>query len=401
MYRPIGKRKRFQMFMLITLLAWATQTLVHQWSRGAEVPPEPVERFVPGEGRGAVTLELRAESTVHGVEVRLKQVCRWSDADAAFFAPLADLVIARGKAGASFESVSLSQVRQTLHDAGVNLANVRFAGPTGCTVARSDVKYDEHSALQEWIDARQGKAQATPAGETPATAPAAHVTPRAATAPTSAPAARTLRDLLVADASSRLNVPVEQLQVNFNPADDKMLALAEPQFKFNLDPRRVHDLGDVGWEVQIVTDTGSKKVSISADVRAWQKQLVVNRPLAFHQVIREGDTTERKALVDRLPDDPLLTLSQAVGQQAARDLKPGTVLTSRLVDPVPLVKSGQFVTVSLAQGRIRVKTVGRAMDTGAFGETVRVRNESTNDVYDVVITGPQEATMNPTAANAE
>ena len=80
---------------------------------------------------------------------------------------------------------------------------------------------------------------------------------------------------------------------------------------------------------------------------------------------------------DRLPDEPLLTIEQAVGQQAARDLKPGTILTARMVDPVQLIKTGQFVTITLSQGNIRVKTVVRAMESGSYGQTVRVKNEST------------------------
>ena len=43
--------------------------------------------------RPAGTLELRQEATIYGPDVTLKQVCRWSDADAAVFTPIADLTL--------------------------------------------------------------------------------------------------------------------------------------------------------------------------------------------------------------------------------------------------------------------------------------------------------------------
>src|SRR6185437_5546551 len=235
--RPISNRKKVQFFVALTILAWATQTLLHQWAHGEDIPDAvPSERFVPSTARTAAgaTLEIKAESTVHGGEIKLRQIARWADADAKFFAPLADLTVARIQGDAPFYSVSLDELRQTLHDAGVNLGIVRFAGSTSCTVARSDVKYDETAALQQWVDAKHGKPRSTSAVDTsakliatnPPTTEQATIAKSAAESPV-----HTLRDLITADASVRLNVPVDQLQMNFNPADDKLLNLSEPQFK--------------------------------------------------------------------------------------------------------------------------------------------------------------------------
>src|SRR3954468_18148493 len=78
--RPLGTRKKVQILVALTILAWATQTLMHQWGFGAEVPaggpapaalaPEvilPAEKFLPGpRAVGGGTLELRGEATVVG-----------------------------------------------------------------------------------------------------------------------------------------------------------------------------------------------------------------------------------------------------------------------------------------------------------------------------------------------
>lgn len=429
--RPISMRKKVQLMVALTILAWATQTLFHQWgfgqdaaaaTAGSGTQPRSVaqEKFVPGTARFAAgaTLELRGEATVYGPEVKLKQVCRWSARDNGVFAPICDLVLARIPTQSPFQAVTLEQVRTTLHDAGVNLAVVKFSGPTSCTVSRSDVKFDEQEALLKWAKAKGGVSAGDDAlladqdpefdaGAKLSPAPAPSITPvgdavAGEEVSQEASSVRTLRDVLIDDLSVRLRVPVDQLQLTFDPRDEQALRLAEPAFKFNVEPRRVRNLGAVAWDVQIVTDAGkSRKMAVSATARAWQRQVVLGKPLAFKQVIRDGDVSEHRILVDGLIDEPLLARKQVVGQQAARPLSAGTVMTARTVQAVPLARTGQFITVTLSRGGVRVKTVGRAMGEGSYGQTIKVKNEATRDVYEVVLTGPQEGTMGPAIDDAK
>jgi flagella basal body P-ring formation protein FlgA len=157
----------------------------------------------------------------------------------------------------------------------------------------------------------------------------------------------------------------------------------------------------VEWNVLVVTEAGNKKIPILATARAWQMQVVLVRPIAFKQVIQKDDVVQKRVLVDHLSDDILLTLAQSVGQESARELKPGTIMTARMVNPVDLAKPGQFVTVTMASGNVRIKTVGRAMEAGTYGQTIKVKNEATDATYEVVLTAPQEGTVSPPRANAE
>jgi flagella basal body P-ring formation protein FlgA len=71
------------------------------------------------------------------------------------------------------------------------------------------------------------------------------------------------------------------------------------------------------------------------------------------------------------------------------------VLTARLVEPLPLARLGQFVSVTLNQGGIRIRTTARAMESGSFGQTIRLKNEDTQDIFQATLTGPQEASIGP------
>ncbi len=425
--RPLSARKKVQLLVLLTILAWATQTLFHQWGYCAPAAApaderagsDSSEKFVPADGAPAsATLELRAEASVIGQEVRLKQICRWSDADASALAPVAELVLMRFDEKTPFRSISIDEIKGILHDAGVNLAVLRFAGATSCTVGRSDVEFDEGAALQQWIDARQPADKPTAAAElTPAAAETAPATQPSGPAPTQAAAAaaatlppgrtppaadgseapakpfHTLRELLVADLATRLNLPADTLQVDFSIQDEKVLNLVEPHFRFDIEARRARNLGNVAWDVTILADGSTQKKSIQATARAWQQQVIVMTPIAFKQIIREEDLVQRRALVDKVVEEPLLSIAQAAGQQASRDLRPGTLMTARMVDAVPQVRVGQFVTVTLQRGGVQLKSVAKALEPGAFGQTIRVKNESTREIFQVTVTGPQAARM--------
>ncbi|HMB96029.1 MAG TPA: flagellar basal body P-ring formation chaperone FlgA [Tepidisphaeraceae bacterium] len=408
--RRLTKKQTVRLMVGLTILAWATQTLLKQWGLGAEVPTtaeaeqlaQPVEKFVPGKRYLAgASLEMRSEATVIGAEVKLRQVCRWSDSDRAMFDPIGDLVLDHLGTQAPFKAISVEELRGTLRDAGVNVAMINFSGAISCTVARSDVQYDEKNALQEWIDAKQNAQSPTADAsnqpqENPTTKAALAAAPT--TSKSDENPIKTLRESLIADLAERLNLPADTLQVDFKAQDEKVLNLSSPLFHYQIDPVRVKTLGPVEWNVSIISnDGGSKKVSINADVRAWQNQVVASKPMAYGQVIREQDITQRRTLVDQSSDDPLVTKEQIVGEQAAREIKPGMVLTGKMIDPVQLVKTGQFVTITLEQGTVKIKTVARAMEGGAYGQTIRVKNEATKDIYQVVITGPQQATMNLTS----
>jgi flagella basal body P-ring formation protein FlgA len=203
------------------------------------------------------------------------------------------------------------------------------------------------------------------------------------------PAARTLRDLLIADLAQRTGIAPADLVVTFGPKSEKLLALSEPLFELHIEPQGARSLGAVSWRVTVLGETAEQALTIDATARAWQDQLIVQHSLAAGQVIRATDVAERRVLVERIDGDPPLGSAQAAGNQLVRDVKPGTVLTAPMVEPAALVRAGEFVTVTLVHGGVQVKTVALAMDDGALGQSIRARNEATSEVYRLTVTGPQ------------
>ena len=405
--------KAGRLVLILGVLAWATGAL---WARGAEGDEKFIqstdrsaEKFTPGTQRflAGATLELRGEATIVGAEVKLKQIARWSDSDKAAFEPVADLIVSRVGAGTAFRAVTLKELKSTLSDAGVNLAVIKFAGASHCTITRSDVASDERSSLRDWVDAKLAEGAST---QPVKVEPVASVKPRVAQLASlvqgeSKPIeVKTLKEMLVADLADRLSLPVDAIQMRFNQTDEKILRLAEPLFHFNVDGQRIHNLGEVAWDVTILSEgakPSSQKMLIRANARAWQEQLIARIPLAYHQEIRSTDLVERRTLVDQIMPDVLMTRDQVIGQTAGRELQAGTVLTARLIEATPMAKIGDLLSVTITQGNVKITTVARAMEAGAYGQTIRARREGDGATYDVTLTGPKAGKMTPVGAPPE
>jgi flagella basal body P-ring formation protein FlgA len=366
----------------------------------APVADAGMELFVPRNRITAIgMLELRHDAVVTGPQVKLREICRWSEDQSASFLPIADLVIDKLDSQRP-KKILLTSLRQTLQDAGVDQGLIQFTGSTSCLVSAADSETntpaDDRTALNQWIDQstkKAGEPVAAPTSNLPSAKLAADPATVIGSEVNSSDSFHTLRDLLLTDLSQRLNLPVDQMQMTVDPKDANLMNLSEPTFHFELEPQRVRDLGRVSWDVSILTGRSTQKVTISGEARAWEAQLIVARPASAKQVLRDEDVTERRALIDHIDDDPVLTRAQIVGQEASRDLRPGTVMTSRMVESVPLAKVGQYVSVKLTHGGIQVQTVAKAMEAGCFGQTIKVRNEETNAVFAVTLTGPQTGVM--------
>src|SRR6266568_4167269 len=116
--KPADLKKIIQGLIILTLLAWATQTLVAQWGFGDEVS---LEKFVVPSRRSTV-IELKSEAMIAGNEIRLNQIARWPGAGDDVMEQTGDLILGRFAAGKFSRAIDLDEVKVILEGAGVNLA---------------------------------------------------------------------------------------------------------------------------------------------------------------------------------------------------------------------------------------------------------------------------------------
>lgn len=120
------------------------------------------------------------------------------------------------------------------------------------------------------------------------------------------------------------------------------------------------------------------------DERGWRHDVLVRArvsaqvavaaaPVGAHQALTLADVTLERRDVSAIPD-PISDLGMALGQTSRRSLRAGDLLrTSQLTAPIVVKRGDQVMMVARNEG-VEVSMAGEALDAGARGAIVRVRN---------------------------
>lgn len=114
---------------------------------------------------------------------------------------------------------------------------------------------------------------------------------------------------------------------------------------------------------------------------------VAAAPVAANEALTDAQVTLERRDISSIAD-PITLPEIAVGQMSRRMLRPGDILrSSQLLSPV-LVKRGDAVVMTAHRDGIEVSTAGEALDAGAQGALVRVRNANSGQVVRMRVAGP-------------
>lgn len=117
-------------------------------------------------------------------------------------------------------------------------------------------------------------------------------------------------------------------------------------------------------------------------VEHYTEAVVVARPLSRQQVIQPGDLRLERMESSKLTNGYFDEMPPVIGQQAKRALIPGQVLSSSHVVQRQLVERGQQVTLFSVRPGLTVRMKGEALEDGASGQRIRVRNQSSKRIVE-------------------
>jgi flagella basal body P-ring formation protein FlgA len=126
---------------------------------------------------------------------------------------------------------------------------------------------------------------------------------------------------------------------------------------------------------------------VQASVRSFGKVLVTARPLGRGEVVQAGDIVLKRQELGRLRSGYLTDPAQAVGKRLVRSVNAGTVLSAGLLRAPLMVHRGDRVTIIANTGGLQVRMAGTALEDGAQGQMIRVRNLSSKREVQGVVTG--------------
>jgi flagella basal body P-ring formation protein FlgA len=318
----------------------------------------------------AVRIWTRA--LVNDTAVRLGDVAQLSGFDDPTRTTLADFVIAEAPEPGHRLVIDHRELIAKLRAAGLNLAEVRISGATACEVSRPTTPEQREPEVLEM-----------PAGRTFVAAPGARARQQAD---------RTLEGAVREHIGAVLAEYGGEVEVNFNRSGElrSALSLSEPRFAFRIQTDGSGPLGLLSLRVDVLENGRVvQTVPVVAEVALVRRVVVARRPINRGMTIDERDVALAERRFTSLEGIGVTDLASLIGQQSRRFVGRGEMLTARDVKPVPLVKRGELVTVYHRQGGILIKTVGKALGGGSYGEAIAVKNEGSKRSYDATITGPQ------------
>ena len=107
---------------------------------------------------------------------------------------------------------------------------------------------------------------------------------------------------------------------------------------------------------------------------------VAARYIKFGEIIQQSDLTTKKIRLDKITKNYLTELEEVVGMQTKKYIPVGKMFKNNEISSPKVIKNGDPVNIVYDSGIINLKTVGTAMDTGAVGDMIKVKNSSSGAV---------------------
>lgn len=212
-----------------------------------------------------------------------------------------------------------------------------------------------------------------------------------------ATAAATLPEQLIGAAETFLELSVEDYlqrtkiqgrhEVQINRLDPRLrLPVCDQELSVSLQS----PAQPIGRLTLSVRCEGSRpwSVFVPGEVRLYRDVVIVRRPLNRGNVLRAADIALLERDVGLLNQGYLTDLNQALGKQLTRPLQPDQVLSPSNLELAEVISRGDQVVISASSGTISVRMPGVALQDGAVGEQIQVRNQSSQRVIRARVMGP-------------
>lgn len=135
-----------------------------------------------------------------------------------------------------------------------------------------------------------------------------------------------------------------------------------------------------GWGVVNLTvlarqgDRVVRNSSMRVEVEALSDMVVTLRQLDHGTIITSKDIAVQKRDIASVGGKFSRSMDDMVGKRTRTTIKANAALRADQVEKVPLITSGQMVTIVAENEIIKITVAGRARNAGAEGDTIMVQN---------------------------
>jgi flagella basal body P-ring formation protein FlgA len=182
--------------------------------------------------------------------------------------------------------------------------------------------------------------------------------------------------------------------------------LTEPQFEVAVVTARAAPPCAQNVAIEALDTRSPQRMRFLArcnDTPGWRYEYIVRArvtamvaiaaaPVAANEALTDAQVTIERRDISNIAD-PISSPAEAVGQMSRRMLRPGDILRSGQLSSPVLVKRGDAVLMVARREGIEVSAAGEALDAGARGAVIRVRNAGSGQVVRMRVAG--QGTVEP------
>lgn len=129
-------------------------------------------------------------------------------------------------------------------------------------------------------------------------------------------------------------------------------------------------------------------IYVPARVQVYDQVVVAARPMSRGALLGVGDIEVREMDVTALAGGYLSSPEQAVGRMLRRNVQLGAAIGPGMVELPRIIRRGERVQILARSGGMEVRMEGEALEDGAKGEVIRVRNRSSRRSVEGLVAGP-------------
>jgi flagella basal body P-ring formation protein FlgA len=133
-------------------------------------------------------------------------------------------------------------------------------------------------------------------------------------------------------------------------------------------------------------DNPVKKMEVSGMVERLVKIPVLSRNLQNGDIIGESDITFINIPQGRLQHDIIMSKDKLIGMTPRRIGHAGKFILEGTLQRPQIVSRGEPITIQFREGPLTLTAKGRALQSGAKGDMIRVKNMNSSKSLDAIVT---------------
>ncbi|WP_457600259.1 flagellar basal body P-ring formation chaperone FlgA [Hydrogenivirga sp.] len=145
-----------------------------------------------------------------------------------------------------------------------------------------------------------------------------------------------------------------------------------------LNVRRGYPRGS--FHLYLKTDRGSRRLSATLDLRWRCSLLVAQEDIGRGERVYPWQVTWEERFMGKCPQQGIRDVEGLINYVALRDIKKEEPVNKSYLKKEPMIRRGEEVDVVFRKGNLEISFRGKALDTGFYGDTIRVKSLNTGKI---------------------